>query len=136
MAKIGRISVTRIETSRPMNQSTIVAARNGGSICMTSICITMTGALVLKRRPERRTSHFRHLRHKEQLYAVQHLTHGRVLRLAPRLQNPVWRPYDSSGVPAGGGRSDQRRRLSRALADTRAQGSRRARFAEAARQGD
>src|SRR3989442_14135740 len=67
---------------------------------------------------------FFHLLDKEHLInAVQHLTHGRVLPVAARLQKAVWGPNDSSGLPAGGGRSDQRRRLSRPLAGARAQGS-------------
>ena len=55
--------------------------------------------------------------------ALQHPAHGRVLRVAARLQNAVRRPQDPSGLPAGRSRPDQRRRLRGAPAGARPQGS-------------
>ena len=61
--------------------------------------------------------------------------HGRVLRIAARLQAPVRRPQHPARLPAGRSRSDQRGRLSRPLAGARTQGAGRTRFAQAAGQG-
>ena len=61
--------------------------------------------------------------------------HGRVLRIAARLQAPVRRPQHPARLPAGRGRPDQCRRLSRPPAGTRTQGAGRTRFAQAAGQG-
>ena len=42
---------------------------------------------------------------------LQHPADGRVLRVAARLEAPVRRPFDPSGLPAGGSRPDQCRGL-------------------------
>ena len=74
-------------------------------------------------RPRGRNAPLPHTRYTEQLrYGgnLQHPTHGRVLRLAARLQAAVRRPFDPPRLPAGRGGPDQRRRLPRATADPRA----------------
>src|SRR6185437_12640639 len=75
---------------------------------------------------------FREVRYAE----LQHPADGRVVWLATGLEAAVRRPFHSSGLPAGGSRPDQRRRLLSPIADTRPQGPGAAGIAQAARQGD
>ena len=65
---------------------------------------------------------------------LQHLDHGRVLRVAAGLQAAVRGSSGEARVPPARGRLDQRRGLSRALADQRPQRSGRDRLAQAAGQ--
>src|SRR5215472_18944728 len=53
---------------------------------------------------------------------LQNSDHGRVLRFATGVQDPVWRTQAASGLSSGRSRSDQFRGFSRAPAGARAQG--------------
>ncbi len=66
---------------------------------------------------------------------LQHSADGCVLRFAARVEASVRRSLDLSGLPAGRGRPDQRRRLQGSPADPRPQGPGPTRVAQASRQG-
>ena len=67
---------------------------------------------------------------------VQNSDHGRLLRVAPGLEDPVRRTLRPPGLPSGRGRPHQCRGLPGAPAGQGPQGPRRDRFAQAPRQGD